>query len=123
MAHVLVAEDNAALRQIIVDALQEAHYTVDATGNGREALELFAARRPDVVVLDLMLPALDGWAFVEQVHSVQHQGDVPIIVISAAEGLFERTAQLPVRVVLSKPFRLETLLEHVARLSAPTDTP
>ena len=65
MKRVLVVDDDDALRQLVAEALREARYRVELAANGAEALRLMRRRLPHAIVLDLMMPQLDGSGFVE----------------------------------------------------------
>lgn len=120
-ARLLVVEDDALIREFLLSTLRERGYTVDEANNGVEALVRLSEHRPDVVILDLMLPVVDGWTFVERVRRQPGGAEIPIIVVSAVESLFDATATLPVRAVLSKPFDIDVLLAHIERARARAD--
>src|SRR6185295_2961208 len=78
----LVIDDDTAVRDSIVMYLQELGYLVDQASNGREGLELFEQSPPDVVLLDLKMPAIDGLQVLKVLG--QHPANVPIIVVSGS---------------------------------------
>jgi chemosensory pili system protein ChpA (sensor histidine kinase/response regulator) len=114
---ILVVDDEPALREITAEILAAEGYQVRTAANGREALDRVREDRPAVIVLDLMMPVLDGWAFIESYREMAG-GDIPIVGVSAVltPAAAERLRQLGVRVCLAKPFDLGELLECVARL-------
>lgn len=85
MANVLVVEDHADLREMLTVLLESEGYTVQAARNGAEALEALAELRPDVILLDLMMPVMDGFEFLEEVEQRQGLEDVPIVVLTAKQ--------------------------------------
>jgi CheY-like chemotaxis protein len=110
-ARVLIVDDDPDLRRLLTLALAEEGYDVRAAPNGRAALDLLAAWRPRLIVLDLMMPELDGWAFRAEQLATPGAADVPVILLSASlevspEGL-RPAAFVP------KPFNLEQLLDTV----------
>ena len=119
MKHVLVAEDDAATLNFIVAALTDEGYTVLPVADGKSALERCAEAKPDVIVLDLNLPVLDGFEF------LRRRGpdcDAPVIAVSAAF----RAAQLrdlKVAAFVAKPFDLNVLIATVARSIGPAAEP
>ena len=115
--HVLVVDDEPPLREIMADALTAEGYRVTTAGNGAEALERLADDRPDLIVLDLRLPVLDGWTFIDRFRALAG-AEVPIISVSAAMSQLtaDHLRQLGVRVCLSKPFDLADFLEGVAHV-------
>src|SRR5216683_1405811 len=87
MPQILVVEDDAAIRGLVSDVLRDDGYDVREATNGVEALEQLRYERPDLIVLDLMMPVMDGWAFVEECRRKRVCGDVPIVVTSASHDL------------------------------------
>ena len=115
---VLVVDDDPVIRATVADVLLDEGYLVDQAADGAEALRLAIQFLPDAIVLDLMMPVLDGWAFVDRFRMVPHADEVPIVVMSATHGLSqsaERLRAMGVRAVVAKPFDLEALLAIVQR--------
>ena len=117
--YVLVVDDDPAIRGLVADALRGEGYTVDLAAHGREALEAMRARRPSTVVLDLMMPVMDGFSFIEQCHKEQLCVDVPIVVISAVQDAMRRIKDVPVHACIAKPFDLDDLVRLVGRYAQP----
>src|SRR5262245_22876465 len=83
---VLVVDDDAEIRQALAEVLEDEEYQVRLASNSKQALELVAAGpRPDVILLDVMMPVLDGWHFLSA--RLKHPGlaEAPIIIISASQ--------------------------------------
>ena len=121
MPRILVVEDDEAIRGLVSEVLRDDGYDVSEASNGIEALEAVSARRPDLIVLDLMMPVMDGWTFVEECRRSRRCEQVPIVVTSAAHDLprtAERLRSLGVRTCLSKPFDVDGLLALVERYVA-----
>jgi DNA-binding response OmpR family regulator len=121
MAHsyVLVVDDDPAIRGLVADALRDEGYDVDLAAHGREALDAMRARRPATIVLDLMMPIMDGFAFMDACKAEQLGIDVPIVVISAAQDLLKRMHDVPVHACISKPFDLVELVRTVGLYARP----
>jgi two-component system, OmpR family, response regulator MprA len=117
---VLVVEDEPSIRAIVTDLLRFEGYEVRDAGNGLEALSMLDAWRPDAIVLDLMMPVMNGWAFAEAAHQVLGPHDVPpILVASASPDLADAAASLRkfgVRAAVAKPFDVDVLLAALQRL-------
>ena len=113
-SYVLVVDDDPAIRGLVADALRADGYTVDLAAHGREALDAMRARRPATVVLDLMMPVMDGFSFMEACHQEQLCDDVPIVVISAVQDALKRIDAAPVHACIAKPFDLDDLIRTVA---------
>jgi two-component system KDP operon response regulator KdpE len=114
MTRVLVVEDDPQLVRALVINLQARQYGVDAAPDGATALRLAAARQPDVVMLDLGLPDMDG---VDVIKALRGWTRVPILVLSARQASDEKVAALDAGAddYITKPFCLDELL---ARLRA-----
>ncbi|MEV1081489.1 response regulator transcription factor [Streptomyces sp. NPDC050211] len=114
MTRVLVVEDDPQLVRALVINMQARRYGVDAAPDGATALRLAAAHRPDVMVLDLGLPDMDG---VDVIKAVRGWTRVPILVLSARQGSDEKVAALDAGAddYITKPFSMDELL---ARLRA-----
>jgi CheY-like chemotaxis protein len=118
MPQILVVEDDDAIRGLVSDVLRDDGYQVQEAANGLEALEVLRTQRPDLIVLDLMMPVMDGWAFVEECRSSSACENVPIVVTSASHDLprtAERLRSFGVRTCLAKPFDVDGLLALVER--------
>jgi len=120
----LVVDDEPAVRRVLVMRLQLAGYRVVCAEDGEEALSLFHREQPDLVVLDVMLPKLDGFAVCRRLRA---ESCVPIIFLSALDAISERVAGLDLGAddYLPKPFspkeleaRIATILRRVGRGSA-----
>jgi CheY-like chemotaxis protein len=123
MPQILVVEDDEAIRGLVSDVLRDDGYQVREASNGIEALEQLRAGKPDLIVLDLMMPVMDGWAFVEECRINTFCNDVPIIVTSASHDLprtAERLRDFGVRTCLAKPFDVDGLLALVERYAPST---
>jgi two-component system response regulator MprA len=116
--HVLVVEDDADTRNNLADILIEEGCEVDVAANGQEALEQVKAGLPDVILLDLNMPVMDGWAFREALRNLDQADRARIIVLTADFQSREKARRLGARACLTKPFELDDLLDtlgHVAR--------
>ena len=111
-------EDDDAIRAAVTDALHLEGYEVESAANGALALESVKGSRPDAIVLDLMMPVMDGWAFLEACRGSGLCQGVPVVVTSAYRDLAEIASQLRVQACLAKPFDLDVLLGAVERLVA-----
>ncbi|MEJ6827687.1 MAG: response regulator [Synechococcus sp. ArSW.bin.68] len=121
---ILVVDDEPAVRRVLLMRLQLAGYNVVSAEDGEEALEKFHSESPDLVVLDVMLPKMDGFAVCRRLRA---ESCVPIIFLSALESISERVAGLDLGAddYLPKPFspkeleaRISTILRRVGSGSA-----
>lgn len=118
-SYVLVVDDDPAIRGLVAEALRSEGYTVDLAAHGREALEAMRARKPATVVLDLMMPVMDGFTFMDACHREALCRDVPIVVISAAQDALKKLPEQPVQAWIQKPFDLGHLIQTVGRYASP----
>jgi CheY-like chemotaxis protein len=112
---VLVVDDDALIRDTIATALSDEGYAVRVAADGRAALDTLDEWLPDLIVLDLMMPVMDGQAFRAAQRTSNTAADIPVIVLSAAHNVQARAASIGAVAVFPKPFDLGTLLDAVAR--------
>lgn len=122
MTRVLVVEDDPQLVRALVINLQVRRYGVDAAPDGATALRLAAVRQPDVVVLDLGLPDMDG---VDVIRALRGWSRVPILVLSARRASEEKVAALDAGAddYITKPFSMDELLARLRAAVRRTDAP
>ena len=99
--------------------LREWGYAVDEAADGATALSLARKTRPDLVLVDLMMPVMDGWTLVRRMREEKLVADVPLVVFSADRDARERARDLDAAAALRKPFELEELQDIVERLLPP----
>jgi DNA-binding response OmpR family regulator len=116
MKHVLVVDDEPTIRELVADALRESGYHVDTARDGAEALDLVSRRRPHAIVLDLMMPRMDGRTFVTRVRQTPHFAGVPILMVTAAYQAFEAAERMGATACMTKPFEIDDLIAMVDRL-------
>jgi DNA-binding response OmpR family regulator len=118
-SYVLVVDDDPAIRGLVADALRGEGYAVDLAAHGREALDALRARRPATIVLDLMMPVMDGFSFIEACQREHLCADVPIVVISAVQDALKRIEQVNINACIAKPFDLDDLVRTVGLYASP----
>lgn len=118
--NVLVAEDDLEIADLLRTTLEFAGYRVTLTYDGEEALRAAEAAKPDLVVLDVMMPQLNGWEVCKALRASDKLSDVGILMLTAiGPNLNEMTAPLyGADDHLDKPFLTEELLEKLADLAA-----
>jgi CheY-like chemotaxis protein len=107
---VLLVEDHPDVRDMMSLALQFAGHRVITAANGRDALELLHRERPCIILLDLMMPVMDGWQFYAALEQDPELRRVPLVVISA---LVDVSSRMPADAHLSKPVDIDQMLEVV----------
>jgi DNA-binding response OmpR family regulator len=125
MARILVVDDDLTVREVVVSYLRAATHEVDEAGDGETGLRLCADRRPDLVVLDLMLPGIDG---LETCRRIRATSTVPIVMLTALGEEGDRVAGLEIGAddYLAKPFsprelvlRVDSILRRVGEAQRP----
>ena len=113
MYHILVVEDDPDIAELLCTWLGEEGYRVTAAADGLEALDVFAADTYDLVLLELMLPRLDGFGVCEW---IRRRSSVPVIMLTALDGEEEqlRGYDLKIDDYVTKPFSMPLLLRRVA---------
>ncbi len=113
MERVLVVDDDTTVRDVVRRYLEHAGYEVELAGDGEMALKLMAAREPDIVVLDLMLPGIDG---IEVCRRVRQRGSTPVVMLTALGEEEDRIAGLQIGAddYVTKPFSPRELALRVS---------
>jgi CheY-like chemotaxis protein len=121
---ILVVDDERDLRELTTAALEAEGHSVLVADNGARALELLAIHSVDAIVLDMMMPTLDGWGFIER-HRELRGDNVGLVCVSAAMNgpTAERLRALGVHSCVAKPFDLDELVGCVAHVIADTRRP
>jgi CheY-like chemotaxis protein len=119
---VLVVDDDPDILDAICDILDAEGYRVSRARHGQEALEQVEFARPDIILLDLMMPVMDGVAFSQALRQRPRVSDIPIVVISA-DGNPQRAASVGAAGYLAKPFDIEALLAQVAGITRAAGEP
>ena len=112
MKHILIVEDEPDIQELLCAYLRDAGYGTTAAGDGVAALELFQSRPFDLVLLDLMLPKIDGFGVCAL---IRQQSQVPILMLTALDGEEEqlRGFRLNIDDYVTKPFSMPVLLEKI----------
>lgn len=110
---ILVVDDDPLVRQAICWALEDEGLPVEAAADGREALERAARHRPALVVLDVILPVMDGYEVAAELRA--RHGEIPILAITASGGVAAKARRMGAFAYLSKPFEMDELLTTVLR--------
>jgi len=127
-ATILVAEDNEANLSTLVDYLQVHHYAVIAARNGLEAVELTRQHRPDLVLMDIQMPEVDGLEAIRRLRGDADVASIPIVALTALvmPGDEERCLAIGANAYLPKPISLRTLMEiirhYTERQTCPAET-
>lgn len=116
-AEVLVVDDDASIRDVVGDFLELLGCSVRTAANGQEALEHVSTGRLDLVLLDYMMPVMNGRTFGLQLRKEPRHASLPIVLMSAAPDADEVCEAIGARACLRKPFNLDDLAEIVQVLA------
>jgi CheY-like chemotaxis protein len=119
----LLIDDDLRFQQALTRALSIEGYDVECAANGAEGLEWLSrcTNLPELIVLDLAMPVINGWRFLAVRANDPRLARVPVVIISASVGNDERGALAGATAVLTKPFRIEALLDVVEEFGIPTN--
>jgi CheY-like chemotaxis protein len=114
---ILVVDDDGSIRQFLSLALSDRGYEVATAENGESALTAIQASPPDIVLLDMRMPVMDGWAFAAAYRQLP-EPRAPVVVLTAARDAARYAAEIHAAAFMPKPFDLRELLRLVAELAA-----
>jgi DNA-binding response OmpR family regulator len=123
VSSVLIVDDDPAIRGMLVELLSDEGYDTFVAGDGHTAVEIATNQSPDVILMDLMLPIMDGASATRLIKANPKTAGIRVIAMSAGANLRLLADNLPADGVVGKPFDLDALLADVAiqlrRLAAP----
>jgi DNA-binding response OmpR family regulator len=117
--HILLADDDPSVREMLGRVLESEHYQVSFAKNGREATQRLKADPPDLILLDLSMPEKDGWETFNGICDTQPM--VPVIIITARPHQYGRALDLGVDALMEKPLHLPLLLKTIDSLLNETE--
>jgi two-component system chemotaxis response regulator CheY len=115
MKRILVVDDDPAVRRLLTEMLCE-RYAITLASNGAEALDSIRQQPPDAVVLDMMMPVMDGWTFLSAYRRQPASAEVPVVVVSGEPSACEDGRRLGARACVPKPFDVDRLRAVVDQL-------
>jgi CheY-like chemotaxis protein len=123
MSKILIAEDNATNRELFRELLEARGHTVVEACDGREALQMIEQAQPDILLLDIGMPVLDGFAVVRAIRENPRVTALPVLAVTAyaMQGDRERIVSSGFDGYLSKPINAKSLAEELERLLSERD--
>lgn len=112
---VLVVDDDETIGEMVVWALSDAGYEVRTAPNGAVALDVLETLQPDLILLDMRMPVMDGWQFAKAFRERAPRRPVPLVVMTAAQDAARRASEIAANGYLAKPFTIAELLATAAR--------
>jgi len=115
-SRVLVVDDEPLIRELVADALREVGFEIQCAANGLEAFDVLRGWLPSVIVLDLMMPQLDGLGFCEMLRLNPRLAKIPVLLVTAGYSPQAAAERMGASAILTKPFELDHLVEMVENL-------
>jgi len=112
---ILVIDDDPGLIKMVQSYLTAHSYQVVSATDGDEGIEKVKTEKPDLIMLDVQMPKMNGYTFVHECKKISANFDIPIIVLTAKQGMAEIFKVEGVKEYMTKPFAMEKLLEHVKK--------
>jgi DNA-binding response OmpR family regulator len=119
--HIIYVEDDARTIDLVKIVLRREGFIVTGAANGREGLKLITELRPSLVLLDLMMPDMDGWEVYQALRSAEATKDIPVIIITAKAASIDKVLGLHIAKVndyITKPFSPNELVNAVRKILA-----
>lgn len=117
---ILLVEDDEGLGAILAAVLQDQGYRVDRASNGKEALDrLCTGQLPRLILLNLVMPVMNGWEFREQLKQIPDLAELPVVVLSGVRNLERKAASLAATDSFTKPYNLKEVIETVHQYCQP----
>lgn len=117
--HILIVDDEFGLADVVAEMLQDEGYGAAIAINGRLGLEMLAANHADLVLMDVMMPILDGPGMLRIMRDTPAYAQIPVIMMTALAEALPREKPLMYQAALHKPFSPDRLFKEVARLIGP----
>jgi CheY-like chemotaxis protein len=118
-SRILIAEDHEDNRELMCFMLRNALYDVHEACDGHECLQVAREQQPDLIMMDISMPKLDGWEVFQELKADKRTSNIPCVAVTAyAEVDRQRALAMGFNAYLSKPFRNEALLETVRKVLA-----
>lgn len=115
---ILVVDDDPWIQQLLELVLADEGYTVVIANNGDEALAILDERQPSLILLDWMMPRMNGQQFARELSRRGLRSEIPVLLLTAAGGAPAKAALIGAEACLAKPFDLDELLDRVSQLLA-----
>ena len=112
--NIMIVEDDEELHTLYGLYLQGENYHILRAFNGKQALEILSNAKPDLIILDMIMPEMDGEAFLEEFHNRSGINKIPIIIASVNDNIPKKYLDMArIHAVLRKPFSIDTLVTKI----------
>ncbi len=113
---ILIIDDDADLVKTLKDRLVAAGYEIATAGDGKEGLSQVIIFDPDLIILDSLMPVMNGLQFMEKYRENEKMRKIPVIVISAREGVRDFFRDMPIKDFLVKPLKMDAFLDQIGKV-------
>jgi DNA-binding response OmpR family regulator len=112
---ILIVDDDPSIREVLSTQLARLHYDTVTASDGEEAVSLFKSEKPDLILMDVMMPRMDGLTACQRIRALEKKGRTPILFLTAKETQHDKlsSALSGGDDFISKPISLQELREHV----------
>jgi len=110
---ILIVEDDQEVSNLLLDVLETQGHTARTAGNGLEALNRIKERRPQLILLDMMMPFMDGLQFIERLRANEEWTNIPVVVMTAVYDMSSLERKTGAKAILTKPFDIELIVDAV----------
>ena len=119
---ILIADDDKEIIQAISESLKSKGYAVFTAADGQQALDTAVRERPDLIVLDVLMPVMDGYSCLRKINAALGRLTVPVIVLTSRDYMKDLFSLEGIQDYLVKPFNPDVLLDRIARILARNDS-
>jgi CheY-like chemotaxis protein len=113
---ILIVEDDRDLSRLVAEVLESAGYRTAIAANGYEALKQLQTNTPDLILLDMMMPGMDGWQFREEQRKLPAMASIPVVTVTADGDARGKAAAIRAAGYVAKPISVDSLLDEVERI-------
>ena len=114
--HILIVEDDHDVAQSVAEVLESSGYGTGIAANGREALDYLQNTQTDLILLDMMMPVMDGWQFREEQRKLPALDSIPVVIVTADGNARGKAEAIQAAGLVSKPVTIDGLLDEVERI-------
>ncbi len=115
---IIIVDDDPMIRFLVQEYLKAAGFVVEAFGSGQEALDALPSLSPNLVVLDLQMPHMNGIEVLQHLRANPSTVNLPVLMLSANAGEAQQMSSVPANAYLEKPFQMQALLAAVESTKA-----
>lgn len=117
MKKILIVEDDIAIRELLVEIFESEGYLVESGANGSDGIKSLEKETPDVILMDMLMPVMDGFAFRKETLKNPEWESIPLLAMSAQDQELGKLESYGITNFIHKPLELENLLSQVKQLS------